>query len=376
MDIKRQVVPIKLLIEGYVDKGNEGVEGFGGNLDIRPPYQREFVYDRPKQIAVIDSVLSKFPLSIMYWVDHENGRFEVLDGQQRILSICKFHNREFSIEHNGRIINYDGLTLEEKRLFLDYELDVYTCAGTEREKLQWFERINVIGEPLTKQELRNASYTGPWLADAKSYFSKDGAAAERFSEYMVGSRNRQAWLETVISWISQDEYGKENIEQYMADHKSDEDAKEMWQYFFRVMNWTKTIFPNYRKEMKGVSWGLLYNEYKEMVLSLNPDEIEDEVVTLMSDIDVKNPKGIYTYIFDKNEKHLNLRAFSLNEKRIGYEQQKGICANTRCPMGNDHKFSINEMEADHITPWSQGGQTTLDNLQLLCRECNRRKGAI
>ena len=375
MKIERRFIQVRAVVEGYVDKKNDGVEGFGGLLDIRPPYQREFVYDYNKQRAVIDSVLSKFPLSIMYWVDHENGRFEVLDGQQRILSICKFHNREFSIEHNGRIINFDGLTEEEQEAFLNYELDVYTCAGTEREKLQWFERINVIGEPLTKQELRNASYTGPWLADAKSYFSKDGAGAERFSDYMVGSRNRQAWLETVIGWISHEEYGRENIEQYMADHKSDEDAKEMWQYFFRVMNWAKTIFPKYRKEMKGVPWGLLYNEYKEMVLSLNSDEIEEEVARLMSDVDVKNPKGIYTYIFDRNEKHLNLRVFSPNEKRIGYEKQKGLCANPNCPKGKSYQFSLSEMEADHITPWSQGGKTTLENLQLLCRECNRRKGA-
>ena len=375
MEITRKIIPIRDIVSGYVDKGNDGVEGFGGNLDIRPPYQREFVYDRPKQIAVIDSVLSKFPLSIMYWVDHENGRFEVLDGQQRILSICKFHNREFSIEHNGRIINFDGLTEEEQEAFLSYELDVYTCAGTEREKLQWFERINVIGEPLTKQELRNASYTGPWLADAKSYFSKDGAAAERFNEYMNGSRNRQVWLETVIKWISHLEYGSENIEQYMADHKSDENAKEMWQYFFRVMNWTETIFPNYRREMKGIDWGTLYNKYGEMVLSLNPDEVEKEVVELMLDDEVRNNKGIYTYIFDKNEKHLNLRSFTDQLKRQGYEKQKGLCANPRCPQGKDHKFTIGEMEADHITPWSQGGKTTLENLQLLCRECNRRKGA-
>ena len=387
MEIIKQSYPIYDLTLGYVDKGNEGVEGLGGNLDIRPPYQREFVYTQKKQQAVIDSVNNGFPLGIIYWVDtstNDSEHYEVLDGQQRIISICKYVAGDFSIplgEDNSPHY-FHNLTKDEKDLINSYELDVYICKGTEREKLEWFERINVQGEPLTNQELRNASYTGPWLSDAKTYFSKNGAPVDSFSEYLTGSRNRQNYLETAIEWKSADDYGKSDITRYMAEHQNDDDARELWLYFFRVMNWVQQLFPNYRREMKGVEWGLLYNDYKDLLNELDPAELEVQVKTLMMDDEVKAKKGIYSYLFDSDEKHLNLRTFTPAQKRKAYEEQSGICNNLECPHrhegenGEPKHWEINEMEADHITPWSKGGKTDLDNLQLLCRDCNRRKSSI
>ncbi|HAP3453445.1 DUF262 domain-containing protein (plasmid) [Aerococcus urinaeequi] len=217
MEIKRKNVPIRDLIVGYVDLGNEGVEGWKGKLDIRPPYQREFIYTTEKQRAVIDSVRQHFPLGIIYWVDNtdKNNRYEVLDGQQRTLSICKYVSGDYSIEGNdGKPYYFHNLTQDEKDNILDYELDVYVCIGTEREKLDWFERINVQGEVLTDQELRNASYTGSWLSDAKTYFSKNGAPVEEFSNYLSGRRNRQDYLETVLEWISEQDYGNTDVTRY------------------------------------------------------------------------------------------------------------------------------------------------------------------
>lgn len=373
MNINRQIIKVKDLILGYVDKGNEGVEALSGNLDIRPAYQREFVYDNEAQKAVIDSVFSKFPLGIMYWVDRQNGTYEVLDGQQRTLSICKFTKNEFSIDINGKPQYFDGFTKEETEEFLNYEMDVYVCSGTDREKLSWFERINIAGKPLTKQELRNATYTGPWLASAKSFFSKDGAPVDEYSTYLSGQRNRQDYLETVIKWISHDEYGNSDIEQYMSQHKNDNDSKALWNYFFKVMYWVKQIFPNYRKEMKGVDWGILYNDYKDQVFTLNVDEVETEVKDLFLDDEVQNNKKIFEYIFTRNENILNLRSFTNQQKAILYERQNHLCANPNCTQGEGHIFKLSEMEADHITPWSQGGKTTIENGQMLCRECNRRK---
>lgn len=377
MKIKRKIITIRELVKGYIDKGNDGVEGFSSILDIRPPYQREFIYSNDKQEAVIDSVLSQFPLGIMYWVDRDDGTYEILDGQQRTLSICKFYNRDFSLKQGDKPKYYDGLTEEEQEQFLDYELDVYVCSGTEREKLEWFERINVQGEPLKKQELRNASYTGPWLSDAKSYFSKEGAPAESFSDYLSGSKNRQDWLEKVIEWKSESESEdfKMDIESYMAKHQQDENARDLWLYFFREMNWVKDLFPVYRKEMKSVEWGQLYNRYLDKLSELDPAVIEEQIKSLMMDDEVKNKKGIYHYVFDNDEKHLNLRIFTPAQKRKGYEMQDGQCNNKNCSHDKEKVWNINEMEADHITPWSQGGKTDLDNLQLLCIDCNRRKSA-
>ena len=364
MEIRRKTIRLNDLVEGYVDKGNEGVEGLSGTLDIRPPYQREFVYGDDRQQAVVDSVISGFPLGIMYWVDREDGTYEVLDGQQRILSICNFQNRGFSLKHSGKPIYFDGMTSEEQEAFLSYELDVYVCSGTEREKLEWFERINVIGVPLTKQELRNAAYTGPWLSSAKSYFSKDKAAVDKYSNYLNGSKNRQEWLETAIEWKSHEEYGKLNIEQYMADHQQDENADELWKYFFRVMNWVESIFKKYRSLMKGIDWGILYKEHWEQVRTLEPEEVEKEVSWLVQHPDVKVKKGIYEYVFDRDERHLNLRAFDQPTRIEIYEKQGG-----RCAMCGE-EFELKDMHADHITPFSKGGLTVPENCMMLFAEDN------
>lgn len=373
MKIIRKTITVKELVKGYVDKGEYGVQALGGTLDIRPPYQREFVYSSDKQKAVIDSVFNKFPLGIMYWVDRQNGTYEILDGQQRTLSICKFTTNDFSIEIAGSPQYFSGFTQEEQNNFYNYELDVYICSGTDRDKLAWFERINIAGEPLTKQELRNATYTGPWLSNAKSYFSKSGAPVENFSKYLNGKRNRQDYLETVIKWVSHEQYQKIDIEGYMSEHKTDDNAKYMWDYFTKVMGWVEAIFPNYRKEMKSVDWGILYNNYKDQLFTLNIDDVENEVRDLFIDDEVQNNKNVFEYIFTRNENILNLRSFTAQQKNTLYERQGHLCANPNCPQGKGHTFKLSEMEADHITPWSQGGKTTIENGQMLCKECNRRK---
>lgn len=369
MNIKRNIIKISELVEGYVDLGNDGVIGYGGKLDIRPPYQREFIYDDARQQAVIDSVTSGFPLGIMYWVDREDGTYEVLDGQQRIISICKFFNRDFSLKYSSRPIYFDGLTSEEQKQFLDYELDIYSCSGTEREKLEWFERINVVGVKLSNQELRNAAYTGSWLSSAKYHFSKNNAPVDEYRKYMSGEKNRQEWLETVLKWKSHADYGRINIEQYMAEHQQEKNADELWQYYFIVMNWVEMIFKKYRSQMKGIDWGLLYNDYKGQVRTLNAEKVEEEVSRLIQHDDVKNKKGIYHYIFDGDEKHLNIRTFDAKQRAQAYERQDG-----KCNMCGE-KFNIEEMHADHIVPFSKGGLTEVDNCQMLCAKDNWAKAA-
>jgi hypothetical protein len=238
---------------------------------------------------------------------------------------------------------------------------VYLCSGTDSEKLEWFKTINIAGEKLTDQELRNAVYSGLWVSDAKRYFSKSSCAAYGLGgDYLSGIPIRQDFLETTIKWISRD-----NIEKYMAKQQHEPTANELWLYFQSVINWVKAVFPTYRREMKGVQWGFLYNEYKDT--KFNPKELESRVSTLLQDEDVTNKKGIYEYLLTGNEKHLNIRAFSDNQKREAYERQKGICV--KC---GEH-FEISQMEADHITPWHSGGKTSTSNCQMLCLDDNRRK---
>lgn len=358
MKIKQCKIKVKDIFEGYKNDLEEGVVGYGGKLNIRPPYQREFVYKDKQRDEVINTIRKGFPLNIMYWVE-QNNQFEVLDGQQRTISICEYVNGNFAIKYQY----FHNLTQEEQNQILDYELDIYICNGPEREKLDWFEVINISGEKLTDQELRNAIYTGPWLMSAKKYFSKTGCPAATIAgDYIKGSPIRQDYLETVLDWISNGE-----IDDYMANHQNKPDASELWMYFNTVIMWAKTIFPNYRKEMKGLDWGRLYNTYKDVEYDIQ--NLEDEIVKLMSDDDVTKKSGVYEYLLSGKtiEKCLNIRTFTDSQKRTVFERQKGVCP--KC--GKTFKF--NEMEGDHITPWHSGGKTDVSNLQMLCKDCNRTK---
>lgn len=360
MKIERREITVRDLAENYEDNDELGVRAYDGKLDVRPPYQREFVYKDKQRDAVIDTVRRDFPLNVMYWSVREDGTYEVIDGQQRTISICQFLEGDFAFE--GRY--FHNLQNDEKEQVLDYQLMVYLCSGTDSEKLDWFKTINIAGEELTNQELKNAVYAGSWVTDAKRYFSKRECPAYGIgSDYMSGTPIRQDYLETVIKWINDGD-----VEGYMAVQQHNPNANELWLYFQQVIAWVKATFPKYRKEMKGIAWGELYNQFKDV--ELDPVKLEKRVGALMVDEDVTRKKGIYSYVLDEQEKHLSIRAFTPNQRREAYERQKGIC-----PACGKH-FEFAEMEADHITPWSKGGRTEAANCQMLCLEDNRRKSAI
>lgn len=363
MKIELHEIPIKDIFQGYIDNDEDGVLGYNKQLIIRPEFQREYIYKDKQRDAVIDTIKKGFPLNVMYWAKSSPNSYELLDGQQRTISICRYLAGDFSIDYQY----FHNLTKEEQDRILQYPLMIYICEGTDKEKLEWFRTINIAGEQLTEQELRNAVYTGPWLTDAKRHFSKTGCPAYHIaSDYLKGVAIRQDYLETALRWISH----KENttVEEYMARHQHDKDANELWVYFQNVINWVKVLFPSYRKEMKGVEWGILYNQYSSN--AYNSSEMDKDIKRLMMDDDVTKKNGIYAYLLSGEEKYLNVRAFSPKMKREAYERQGGIC-----PICKQH-FEINEMEADHITPWHEGGPTTADNCQMLCKECNRRKSGI
>lgn len=360
MKIELHEITVREVAENYVDNQEEGVVGYDGRLNIRPKYQREFIYDTNKRDAVLDTIRKEFPLNVMYWVKNEDGTFEVLDGQQRTISFCQYVSGDFSIDSRA----FHNLTETEKEQILDYKLMIYFCEGNDREKLDWFHIINIAGERLTDQELRNATYTGPWLSDAKLKFSKSNCAAYLLAkDYVNGSPIRQEFLEKALSWIAKGE-----IEGYMGVHQHDPNANELWRYFLNVIEWVKLTFPVYRREMKGLDWGSMYDQYKDVVY--DTDKLEMRIKALMMDDDVTNKRGIYAFVLTGNEKTLNIRSFSESQKRAAYEKQDGICPN--CGL----HFEFSEMEGDHITPWHLGGRTLPENCQMMCSDCNRRKAGI
>ena len=367
MKIEFLNITIRELAEGYQDDGVGGVRGYDGILDIRPPYQREFVYKDKQREAVINTVMNGFPLNVMYWAERDDGTFEIIDGQQRTISICQYVNNAFSVQLGNWNMSrmFGNLSDDEQNTILDYELMIYTCTGPASERLKWYEIINIAGEVLTRQELRNAVYAGAWLSDARRYFSRPGGAAYGLgSPYLSGSALRQDYLETSLKWISARD--GVSIDDYMAKHQKDPVAIELWNYFQNVIAWVEAIFPKKRSSMKGVDWGPLYDAYHGRS-DLLPTVLETEVARLHKDDDVKRKTGIYPYLLTGDEKHLNIRAFTQAMREAAYERQEGICS--QC----NKKYDLSDMHADHIDPWSQGGKTSAENCQMLCKSCNRRK---
>ena len=387
MKITKVAITIKDLCEGYVNESEtdieQGVYAYNGKLCVRPAFQRSFVYDKKQENAVIDTALKGFPLNIMYWVDNGDGTYDCLDGQQRTISLCNFvdgissfnapwfNNNNKNYIHTIKRIDPD---LYEK--FMNYELEVYICKGTKSEQMEWFRTINIAGEELYPQELRNASYVSKWLTSAKKYFSKANSSstakcpAERVGgQYTNKNANRQEILAQVISWKI-GSFEDADICQYMEDHINDEDASELWDYFNDVINWVTEIFPGvYEKGMNTVNWGILYNNYGED--DLDPDEISDKFTELMEfkatkELDISVAK-ICEYCITKDEKLLKHRQFSEAQRSTLYNKQKGIC-----PDCGQHYLKA-DMHAHHIVPWYNGGITDLSNGVMLCKECHTQR---
>lgn len=363
MNIKECKIAIKEVSRGYINNNEKGVTGYDGKLDIRPQYQREFVYKDAQRDEVIRTIMRGLPLNVMYWSKSGDNSYEVLDGQQRTVSFCEYIAGSFSVDEKY----FWNLPSDQRDIILNYQLFIYVCDGTSSEKLDWFRIINIAGEKLTEQELRNAVYAGSWVSDAKRYFSKSGAPAESLGQgngYLKGSSIRQEFLETAISWISNRD--NVSIEGYMARHQNDSSAIQLWNYYRSVIAWVEATFPTYYSEMRGVQWGLLFNRYGNRT-DLDPKVLDAQVKQLFGDEDVTKKSGIFEYLLNGNERLLSIRSFDKRDAQAAYARQKGIC-----PLCGRH-FEFGQMQADHKIPWSQGGRTIPDNCEMLCTEDNIKK---
>lgn len=371
MTIKQIEVTVGDIARGYINSEEQGVRGYGGQLDIRPPYQREFIYNESEQQAVISTVLKGYPLNVMYWVRRSEDAecpYEVMDGQQRTLSLCEYVDGKFAYDFK----NFFNQPADIQKLILDYPLTIYLCEGEPSEKLEWFKTINIAGKPLNEQEINNAVYAGPFVTDAKRHFSKSNCGAYRLGKDLVnGTPIRQEFLKKALEWMAEHETreGKpQSVVGYMAEHQHDPNANNLWTYFQNVLNWTITNFDlkKFKKIMKGLNWALYYDKYHST--TLDTADLASRISKLILDSDVQKQVGIIPYVLTGDERHLDLRGFPEDIKLAVWEKQHHICPS--CQKEFDYEF----MEGDHITPWREGGRTVIENCQMLCRECNRRKG--
>ena len=377
-------ISVEEICKGFVynELEGKGLFGLSGKLVIQPEYQRNYIYaDGKKDVAVIDSLIKGYPLGLIYFNKVGDDSFEVLDGQQRITSIGRFVTNRFAIkDSNGMEHNFDGLDKEIQKKILDTKLLVYECEGTEAEIKKWFETINIAGIPLNRQELLNAIYSGPFVTAAKEVFSNSqNANIQKWSAYVNGSAIRQDFLERALDWVNDG-----NIDGYMSAHRTNPDISELKTYFNSVIDWASTVFTDVKKEMRGLEWGRLYEQYH--ATPYDPQLVSEQVERLCADPYVTDKKGVFEYVLGgcRDTKLLNVRVFNDATKTTVYTRQtkeakeKGVSNCPLCAAGsNDNKtkiWKITEMDADHVKAWSKEGATDISNCEMLCVTHNRAKG--
>lgn len=379
---------VSALLEGfdYNETEEKGLYGMGGKLTIQPEYQRNYIYaSGGRDEAVVQSVLRGHPIGILYFYASGPDHYEVLDGQQRITSLGRFLLNKFSIDpRSDRPRNFDALNDDQKKLFLNYKLLIYICQGTESEIKEWFRTINIAGIPLNEQELNNAAYSGPFVTAAKTEFSNSANTEnQKRAHYMQGNVKRQDYLATALGWVA----GRDqcSVCDYMQRHRRDTDIADLKSYFDVVLGWAATTFIGTAPEMSSLDWGDLYRRFNKQ--SYDPKELWQKVEQLQDDPYIENRKGIYEYLLGGEEQPqlLHVRIFSEAVKKRVYKEQtdkakaKSIsncpdCAKETKGEKRTKIWSIKEMEADHVTPWSRGGLTDERNCEMLCQRHNRLKG--
>ena len=365
----------------------KGLFGWGGKLVIQPEYQRHYIYDDGKHDAdVIYSLLKGYPLGLLYFVKRQDGMYEVLDGQQRITSFGRYVTGLFSIVDDDKKEKHFGALAADKREKINKSpLTIYICEGDESEIKQWFETINIVGMKLTEQEKRNAILSGKFVTAAKKVFSNSSNTnMKKWRSYISGDPKRQEILEEALRWVAKAEKDDKLIDRYMSEHRDNADISELTDYFESVINWINGTFKDVEPKMKGLEWGRLWRTYSNN--GYNPDELSVKIQKLLADGQVHNPKGIWEYVLggEQDKKLLDIRVFDTRTKEVVYKQQTQMACEehtSNCPhctkeggVNAQRIYELNEMDADHVTAWSKGGATSIENCQMLCKTHNRAKG--
>jgi hypothetical protein len=361
----------------------KGLFGLGGKLTIQPEYQRNYIYAESggkKEAAVIESLLKKYPLGLIYFNKVGEDKFEVLDGQQRITSIGRFVTNKFAIMENGDPKYFDSLPADQRALIHESKLLIYECEGVEKEIKDWFETINIAGVKLEPQERLNAIFSGLFVTLAKAEFSNSqNANIQKWSAYIRGNANRQEFLERALDWVSKGDIGG-----YMSAHRNDNNINELKTYFNSVIDWVSTVFKDVKKEMQGLEWGKLYEQYHSQ--SYDPQKVSADVRRLYGDPYIKKKRGIFEFILGGQQdfRLLEVRVFDDATKHSVYEKQTSAArakSKSNCPLcavGHDANksriYKFDEMDADHVSAWSKGGGSSAENCQMLCATDNRAKG--
>ncbi len=385
IEVEKVKIKVRDIFNGYENKEGKTI-GYNGKLNIRPEFQREFIYNPEQEEAVIHSVLDGFPLSLIYWGETENG-YDLIDGQQRTLSIMRFISNKYAIRinyigHKKISRTFEELSEEERNSILNYELDIALLKGTPDSKLKYFEIINTAGEKLNNQEMINAAYHGLFINQSRNLFSNkksefftEAGADGNWINFIVEKDSdikRQLILEKMLKWVS---LGKgKTIEEYVSQNREN-NSEEFKAEILKILKWSKETFAPESKDyydwMKKVKWAEVFyeNEKKkaEDKVAVKYEDIPKRIKELSAMPGIDKNEGIPMFLVTGEEKYLNSRSFNKKDIINKWKEQDKKCAS--CGEAKDE----DQIAGDHIVSWSKGGRTEYENLQVLCKRCNSSK---
>lgn len=341
--------------------------------------QRDIIYDDEKQKKVIDSIMNDIPLPAFYFWDNadmaenERGKYEVLDGRQRLEAIKKY--RQNLIQYNGKTYKVTDTELQEK--FDSTALTIIICSGTPEKKREIFNRINTLGVPLNQFEVLNGLFNGEYIRGVRKYGDQD-----KYVQKIFGRDNARGKTSYKILLKLKEARGIADLKDYIAD-RQDSSFEEDQQFITKYLRFICEIFDKpgkhfdvlFRLALKHLDSKTIWRQHKDEINRrlteyLQSDELKiypEKKAERFEEICLSAVHGITVdkrRFFTKEEKQQLLDM----QPSDTIEDGKYQCA------GCKQHFFPDELQVDHKKAWSKGGPTVLSNAQLLCSVCNPSKG--
>lgn len=338
--------------------------------------QRAIVYDEDKQAKVIDSLNIGVPLPAIYLWKNADGRYEVLDGKQRIEAIKKFLQND--LPYDGHI--WREWDSEFQLRIKNVELTIIECSGDDELKRKIFNRINTLGVPLTEYEVLNGLFHGLYLDELTDHYVQDPVYKKVLNEETTDrGKNKLAMLYYILQCKYDRKPSKKELQDYIesVQHQSIEnDIRIIKPLFKLILDVFGQKSPVSRKDLLRIA-----RENRNCRAQWLPhkDAIQKALTRYIKSEEYKNSPTKFDDIMAVINAQVDSipldsrRLFTADQKQQLLDKQTPADGKYLCAKCGNHFFA-NELTVDHVNPWSKGGRTELSNAQLLCRPCNSSKG--
>ena len=382
-----------------------------GSIITNPDYQRDYIYDDSKASKLIESLLIGIPIPAIYLCEEPDSRYTVIDGQQRVTSLVRFLKNEFSLK------NLTEVTQINRKFFKDLDKSLQRkltssslnaiCLKKESSYLKFeiFARLNQGAVSLNQQEMRNCVYHGSFNDMLEEIANDNGLLPSVFH----GDNNRKTYQERILRFFALRQFTEykssisKTMNEYMKAHRDDDEnqianAKKLFTGTIDIVKQVlgERAFAAVERDSNNPLNKFSGSVYDSIIIPFsffpknNLIREADKIRTAIDEVketDEQYREDTYTATGSRHRvvgrimKIYNLLADIMG----GYGNDEGSrCFSNAvkeklyskgyiCDYCGNEILDINDSEVDHITPFSQGGDTVLSNAQLLHRHCNRAK---